>query len=144
MTARLNPTSDLGLQHVLENGLLILQGGSLPAVRREQILERLVQIFSEADRGAETLRSQKLMFAVQHQPAFERFSIFFRYLKDSESDVPKSLSEATEVLRQLQYGNVKNETQKSNLVKVIEKLLGGLRRERALTPLVSPKNISFS
>ena len=141
MTMQLASSKDLGLQHVLENGLALMRHQPLDdEARRIQVLDNLIQIFSEADRGSQALRSQNLLFAVEQRPEFERFALFFHYLEDTfGADLPSRLTEAAAVLIELRNGPVDDETKRGRAAELIESLLTALRQERALSPLNPPR-----
>ena len=80
MNFQLAPSEDIGLQHALENGLALIRRTPFDTARRVQVLNNLVEIFSEAAEGSKVLQPQNFLFAVEQRPAFERFSLFYRYL----------------------------------------------------------------
>lgn len=143
MRFEVDPSQDLGLQHVLENGLIVLRGGDMDEDRKGQVLNDLLDIVSEADRGSEALRAQSLTFALDERPAFERFTLFFRYLKDTAEDLPAQLSRARIVLEQLQQGaDVPSESRQA-LEDFLAAFLEALERERALAPLHMPRQFHY-
>ncbi len=145
MTTQLASSKDLGLQHVLENGLALMRHQPLDEARRIQVLDSLIQIFSEADRGAQALRSQNLLFAVEQRPEFERFALFFHYLQDTfGANLPSRLTETAAVLIELRVGPVDDETKHDRAAELIESLLTALQQERALSPLNPPRVYHYS
>jgi hypothetical protein len=145
MNIQTAPYRDVGLQHLLESGLSLLQHKPLEASRRAQVMDGLVQVFSEADKGATALRSQAAFWAASEAPAFERFSVFFRYLKDVPgSDALTELSEAKAALEAMKAGEPVEGEVKQRVENLINLLLNGLRKDRLSAPLIPPLEIKFS
>lgn len=146
MSPQLSPFRDTGLQHLLENGLRVLQQpADLPESRRAQVVDGLVQVFSEADRGGAPLRSQAALWSASDAPDFERFSVFFRYIKNGQLQDPLvELAEAKSAFESMKAGNKIDTATSGRLERLISLLLSGLRRDRVATPLVSPVEIRFS
>lgn len=147
MSPNLSPFRDIGLQHLLENGLRVLQHQtSLPDARRVQVVDGLVQVFSEADRGGAPLRSQASLWAASEAPDFERFSVFFRYIKDGpiQGDPLAELSEAKKSVEALKAGQGLDDAASERLESLIKLLLSGLHRDRVAAPLVPPMEMKFS
>lgn len=138
------PSRDIGLRHVLENGLALVKGGELSDQRRKQVLTSLVRIFSEADRGSQALGPRNLTVALDEQKAFDRFSAFYHYLFHTFGDeLPSRLSEAKVAITEIAETGTTDDLKKKRLEQVLKALLDSLRRERALTPLRSPKNYRY-
>ena len=109
-----------------------------------QVLDSLIEIFSEANRGSEALLAHNLLFAVEERPAFERFSLFFRYLNDSfGAELPNRLSEGVSVLTELRNGQIGDEAQRTRAEELIDNLLQALQRESALSPLDPPRAFHY-
>jgi hypothetical protein len=144
MSTALPASSDLGLQHVLQNGIKLIRKESFDPERRDSVLESLINIFSEADRGSAALTSHNLMFAVDEPPAFERFALFFEYLKDTLDDVPSHVTQAKNVLQSLRRGQTLDSSQAAELEGLLTQLLEALRRERARAPLIAPKEFLYT
>lgn len=144
MGVQLASSKDLGLKHVLENGLALIRDEPFDDGRRTQVLESLIKIFSEADRGSQVIQERNLLFAASDRPAFERFTMFFRYLKDSfGADLPARLSEAPIVLTALRDGCLDDEIQRARVGELIESILAAMEREIALMPLASPREFNY-
>lgn len=142
MNLQLEPSMDLGLQHTLEGGLALLRGEDLEEGRRGEILSRLIEMFSEASSGSQAIQAHNLVFAVEQGPAFERFTMLFRHLESSiGTEWPPRLAEAVTVLNQMSHGGLPEEADREKVSEVLQRLLISLRRERALLPLVSPREI---
>lgn len=140
----LDPSQDLGLQHVLRNGLAVLRGEDVAAERREKILDGLLDIVREADRGSEAMQTQSLAFALDQTPAFDRFSLFVQYLGDSVDDIGARLAAAKEVLEGLEgNGEVAPEARQS-VIDLLSQLVSALEQERALSPLTAPGEIDYN
>jgi hypothetical protein len=146
MSVQLAPSEDLGLQHVLENGLAVIEKKPIEgeASRRTQILDSLIEIFSEADLGSQALDAKNLMFAVEQGPAFDRFSLFFHYLQDVFGDeLCARLKEATAALTEIRNAMLHDEDRRRRTADFIQSLLAALHRESARLPLVSPNTFQY-
>lgn len=144
MEMQLATLIDLGLKDALRNGLAVIRGDTIEEARRAQVLDSLVQVFSEASRGSQVLATRSLLSATDDRPAFERFALFFRYLKDKyESDLPTRLSEAANALSDLRDGDLLDRVRRERVREMLENLLEALRRESALVPLVPPQDIHY-
>src|SRR5688500_9741592 len=91
---RLSP-GDIGLRHLLENGLHVAQGQDVEDAERQQVLDNLLRVFSEADRGSEAFGTHNLTPIVNEKRALKRFSSFYHLLRhDFGDEVPGRLGEA--------------------------------------------------
>lgn len=142
MRFELEPSQDLGLRHVLRNGISVLQGGE-PPQGRGRVLNGLLEIVSDAERGADALQAQNLTFALDNKPAFERFSLFVRYLNDTLADLPTRLAEAKETLKRVEAGENVELDHIQHVSDLLTKLLDALERERALAPLPTMRDYNF-
>jgi hypothetical protein len=145
MTFQLSPSRDVGLRQTLEGGLAIIRNqGAIDEARRNITLDRLLELFDEAASGSQAIESQNLLFATEQRPAFERFSVLFRYLHAAFGEtVSAQLSETKDTLAALRTCSP---TEKSNLEKaatVIEKFLSALQRGAAVAPLEPPREFRF-
>jgi len=143
MRFEVDAAQDLGLQHMLENGLAVLRGVELGAPRRAKVLRGLLEMISEADRGSAALRAQSLTSALEDRPAFDRFTLFFRYLKDTTEDLSGQLSTARAALEALDQGKELTPDQGATLEMLLSELLEALERERALAPLHTPREFHY-
>lgn len=138
------PSKDIGLRHVLENGLTLVQGGEFDEARREQVLQSLLRIFSEADRGSEALGVHNLTPALNEKRALERFSAFYHHLRHQFGDeVPGRLGDARAALADIIQEGATNVERTNCLEQVLTALLESIRKEMALTPLKPPREIVY-
>lgn len=139
MQIELAPSEDLGLRHVLEDGLAVLRSNTAAADRRDALLDRLIEIFSEADKGSRAAEARHFLFAIEQPVAFERFALFVRYLNDMLGpDLPTRLTEATGALKHLREHNVRQDQELDRAAGLIESLISAIRADAALQPLESP------
>jgi hypothetical protein len=143
MTLQLEPSMDIGLRHVLETGLSYV--GPKPVRNADnKILDSLVEIFAEAGRGSAVVQPPALLVGVGERPAFERFALFFKYLKDAFGDeLPRRLSETESILNGLRNNEAIDPAGRQRAADLIQKLLVAMRREAALSPLDAPKSIVY-
>ncbi len=137
------PSRNLGLRHILRNGLALLDGRET-AQDRSRVLGGLLEIVTDADRGSEALQEHSLTFALAERSAYERYSLFVRYLDDTVEDLPGRLSEAKSVLLSFE----RREAVAADRVGLVEDLLGrllrALERERALRPLTRVRDLHYN
>lgn len=144
MRFEMEPSQDLGLQHMLQNGVAILRGTNLGADRRQQVLDGVLEIVTDADRGCEALQEQSLAFARSDRPALERFSLFLSYVGDTDGNLSERLAEAKDVIQALVANDDVPQNQRNSVADLLESLVKALKRERALTPLPSPREIYYN
>lgn len=143
MSFRQQSSMDIGLRHVLEAGLHFVRKDE-PAEENRDVLKSLVEILSEAGRGSQVIQRRELLVGIEDRPAFERFSVFFKYLKDSlEGDLPSRLNEAVSVFDNVRHGRRVEVAERQRAAELVEKLLLAMRRDAALTRLVSPKTVVY-
>ncbi|MCB2083168.1 MAG: hypothetical protein KDD90_03835, partial [Sphingomonadaceae bacterium] len=126
----LEPSYDVGLRHALKNGVAILSGEDFDAGRREQVLGGLLELVSQADRGTEALQGNNFTFAMDEGVAFERLSLFLRYLSDTVENLGERISQAKGVLQGVGAGANVEQAQKELVVDLLNRLLDALERER--------------
>jgi hypothetical protein len=133
---------DIGLRHMLEAGLSLVEAQA-PQEEDSRVLESLVEIFSEAGRGSQAV--QQLLVGVEERPAFERFTLFFKYLKDAVGDdLPNRLSETANVFDSVKKKEAVEPERRAAAADLIQKLLTSMRREASLSRLSAPKSIVYS
>ena len=143
MALQLEPSMDIGLRHALEAGLSVV--GTQPATEVDtRVLDSLVEIFSEAGRGSQAVEQRELLVGLNERPAFERFALFFRYLRDAVGDdLPRRLSETASVFSEVKNRETVDPERRKQAADLIEKLLIAMRREASLSRLVAPKSIVY-
>lgn len=143
MALQLEPSMDIGLRYVLEAGLSAV--GAQPAAEVDtKVLDNLVEIFSEAGRGSQAVEQRELLVGVDERPAFERFALFFRYLRDAVGDdLPTRLSETASVFSEVKNREAIDPERRKRAADLIEKLLIAMRREAVLSRLIAPKSIVY-
>jgi hypothetical protein len=137
----MEPSHDLGLQHMLQNGVAALRGADLGAERQDRVLSGILQIVSDADRGCEALQQHSLTFARTERPALERFSLFLTYLGEAEGNLSKKLSDTKCVIQRLRDHTEVSQPERESAANLLAALLDALNRERLLTPLAAPQEI---
>lgn len=135
---------DIGLRFALEAGLSFVQPSADEVALDAGVLENLAEIFSEAGRGSEAVQRNQLLVEVGERPAFERFTLFFRYLKDAiGEELPARLSEAASVFEMIGKNEDVDVERRRRTAELIEKLLLSIRRETALSRPVAPQNFIY-
>jgi hypothetical protein len=143
MTLQIEPSMDIGLRHVLETGLSVVRPEQAVEVD-DKVLGNLIEIFSEAGRGSEALQQRDSLIGVDERPAFERFALFFRYLKGAVGDdLTNRLSETASVFTGVKNREPVDSERRQRAAELIERLLTAMRREAALARLVAPRSITY-
>lgn len=139
------PVTDLALKHTLQSGLALVKGQAMDEGRQHLVLQALVTIFTDAEKGSQALSTRNFFFAADEPPVIERFSLFFKYLHGSMGeDLSPRLSEAAVVLKGLEQNGAADIQAQGRVAQLIEDLLNGLAQESALTPLVSQKEFQLA
>jgi len=133
---------NLALRHILQSGVAALREEPMDHPHRTQVLQALVELFSDANRGSHAMGDQNFLLAVEASPAFERFVMFFRYLhKDIGSDLPNRLSEASATLAAARGAAPIDPDAKARVTALLEQMLKAMARDVALSPLRAPKEV---
>jgi hypothetical protein len=133
---------DLALRHILQSGVAALRGEPMTQDRRSQVLQALVEMFSDADRGSHAMGTQNFLSALEEPPAFERFVLCFRYLdKSIGSELPNRLAEASRTLAAAKVSAPINPDAKTRVTELLELMLQAMAREVVLNPLRAPKEV---
>ncbi|MES1974583.1 MAG: hypothetical protein WC804_06330 [Sphingomonas sp.] len=139
----MEPSRDLGLQHALRNGIALLDGRDT-GQDRGRVLDGLLEIVTEADRGSGALQEHSLTFALSERSAFERYSLFDRYLSGSVADLPHRLAEARDVLQRVGQDEAVPPVQTASVEDLLARLLSALERDRNLTPLATVRDVHYN
>lgn len=139
MDFQLTPAEDLSLQHLLENGLIVLSSSTLESGRRNRTLEGLSRIFSEADSASQALHAENVLFGVEQRPALESFSLVFHHLDPYFGEsLPGRLQETSNVFDKLKRRKPVGKASRDRARELIEKLLLAFDEERSRLPLDAP------
>jgi len=97
-----SPAASVGLRHVLEDGVAILDGRSLGASRAEFVIRDLASLLEQASKGGQFTKARRLFAPAADASAFEAFGLVFRYLRDAYGDdLNAKLENASLALRRL-------------------------------------------
>jgi hypothetical protein len=145
MVTRIEPWMDIGLRHALETGLaLVRPSPTQKSEPEERIIANLIEILSEARRGSQAVQRNELLTGVRERPAFERFALFFRYLRDTIGDeLPTRLEEAASVFEEVKQRKHVDPKRQERTAELIDNLLKSVRREAALSRPVAPRTIVY-
>jgi hypothetical protein len=75
-----NPSPSLGVLHVLEDTLAILQGKEIPAARRSFVLERSGALLKDATEGSTVAKTPQASVGPGNVRALESYALLHRYL----------------------------------------------------------------
>jgi hypothetical protein len=70
----------VGLRHVIEDGLAVLEGRKIDETRREFVVQDIRKLLAQALRGSEIASEPRLYLAESDRQAFGSFAMFGRYL----------------------------------------------------------------
>ena len=130
--------SELSLQHVLEDGLALTKG-QLSELQRQQVLEGIIEVFSEATQGASIVHNRALFIKAEEKSAFNIFSLVFSYLNHIYGDdLASELEKTKQVFENLEQGQDISDQSLSASSVFIEKFLDALRLQHRLVPPQAP------
>ena len=138
-----SPIRDLGLQHVLENALSILRSEAIADQRRAQVIESIIELLNEADKGSSILKSNSLAVSSNEGPALQSFSIFHKCLGQSQDVIESRLNEAKALMSDVASGRSPELAERKSVEALFAGLLAFIKRERSLIPLSSSKEYRF-
>lgn len=138
------PSQDLALRHALEAGLSLIADKPLSHSGHTETLRTLIDLLTDAKHGAAALSGHGMLFASERSSEFERFNLFYIYLQGTfGNELPTRIGEAATVLGSLERREEPNEGMRQRAFEFVQRLLSELDRERALQPLVQPREINY-
>lgn len=140
MPFMLSPTEDLGLRHVLESGLEIIRNKDACETRRAEIIDDLIEIFSQAQHASQVLQGQNLLAGIGQRTAFDKFSLFYTYLPELRDDLPRRLPKAIKDFQSLKDGYPESKTNET--ADLIEAFLAAMEQDMALSRPVVPSRFN--
>jgi hypothetical protein len=133
MTTQFGSASSVGLRHVIEDGVALLNQDQLGEARRKIVLKGLMDIFAGASRGSDVMQVQSLFARVSDKPAVEAFSLLFRYLNpEYRGDLPRRIEETLDVLKAISDNQQVDAPRLTHARQLLVSLLDAMRREVAL------------
>ncbi len=126
--------SEVGLEHVLEDGLALAEELPIEAERREIVLDGVLLIFDAATEGSELVQRNSLFIRADQKPAFETFEMIFKYLhSDYGDELPARIVETKDVFNSLRSNTHIGQDKLGRCAAFIKSFLEALRLKRALT-----------
>lgn len=114
----------VGLRHIVEDGIKILEGGMIAPQRREYVLSELKQMVEEARRGSQLVREHAWVVSPSERADFESFSIIDEYLESYASDeLERSLSDATRSFELAEAGKIVPDEERQATLEFLRDLL---------------------
>jgi hypothetical protein len=132
------PSMDPALRLTLVNGLAALKGQALDGLEPQKVLQRLEQLFGDANTAGSAMVQQNARFVFNNPHAFERYNLFFRYLRGAVQDLPNRLAEAHETVQALRLGQPVDKAALKRTIALAQALLTALQRERDATRFRAP------
>jgi hypothetical protein len=122
----------LGVLHVLEDALLLLRGGELPAARRDFVVSHSRELFSNAVEGSEISRTDHAPLEPIKWRALGSYSLVSRYLRDrSVRSDDKRLQQLASALHQLSSGDPIPEEVRTTSIRTLHMMCEQMSREMA-------------
>ena len=123
----------VGLKHVIEDGLAIIEGRPLGEARRNFVVHDLSELIDRAIRGSQIASQPTLFLGEDDRQAFGSFALIDRYLGAGRT--PSWLHQAPDALRVLERirkTEVPDQREKQAAVELLGALLSQLSAESAL------------
>lgn len=135
----------IGLRHVLEDGVTILEGGrELQATRRERVLENLYDFIDRAKSGAETTSRVSFIASAKHASAIDTYAFLFRNVDaETKADLTNRLTTTMKVISGLKTMTAVSGSEKTVAKEFLGGLLSRLKYESALHRYVSLDTSEF-
>lgn len=92
-----NTAANLGLRHVIEDGLAALEGTLSDNVRQRFVVDDLARLLEKAARGVQVTEGGQLFLQEGDVSAFEAYSLMFRYLSETYQNALKANIDSTSV-----------------------------------------------
>lgn len=143
MSIQVAPFKDPSLWSVLENGVAVLKGAEMAEARRALVLDCLLSMFSEAERGATAVANQNIFAASGDSAAIKQFSLFFEYLTPLGATLPERLAESHTLLRSMRQGNAPDPDGVRRTEEILTVLLDQLHKAAQSEPLVPMQEFSY-
>lgn len=142
MTLELDPSRDLGLQHVLRSSAAFLRGSRTDNDERDRLLSNLAELFVDAQKGSSISNLHGLSVSRSERYQLNRFGVFVKYLSSYREDVSELIAETSDILSQVKSGQA-SKSDKEKVAKLIDYFAEELRKDRALEPLAPPRVLAF-
>ena len=121
------PVPSLGLLHVLEDTLSILEGEKLEADRRAYVLKRSKTFLATAKRGYSISRQKSLFVERSKWPALESFNLLKTYLSVPATAAP--LKEVSDVLVRVGANKSVPKRERETAIKALRELCTSMARD---------------
>lgn len=132
MRTELALATNVGLRHVIEDGVSILDNTRVPPERRRFVLDDLIELLQEAVRGSELLGSSSLLVAGADRSAVDAISLLDRYLRnDSDAVLRDELKASAVAFTALRDGKSVSPSHRKQVVRFMRELLSTLERSES-------------
>jgi hypothetical protein len=129
MKTELVSASNVGLRHVIEDGLAILSNHQLSDERRTFVLADLADLLGQASRGAQLASSASFFVGGDDRVAFDAFSLLDKLNSEANELDKENLRASAAAFNALRTGNEVAMAEKRRAAVFLKKLLGSLERE---------------
>jgi len=121
--------SNVGLRHVVEDGLAILSNEKLAADRRRFVVRDLAELLNDALRGAQLANTTSFFVNAADRTAFDAYSLLDQLGQIAEQTDKESLKASAEAFVALRDGQTLQAKKKSTAAQYLKTLLGSLERQ---------------
>jgi hypothetical protein len=83
MDTSANSVALVGLRHVLQDGVALLEGRNLRQDRADFVVQDLADLLQRANRGAQITNEHQLLVTAADIKSFEIYALLFQYLNDA-------------------------------------------------------------
>jgi len=138
-------TATVGLRHVLEDGLAVLDERPVEAARRQYVVGDLAGLLEQAARGVKVTEGNHLFAHARDVPDFEAYSLIFRYLNESYRDtLAAKIAETCAAFRKLSLDQPVDPSEKGTARDFLDQMLRRLNRDRSYQQQPEPEAISLT
>jgi hypothetical protein len=139
------PGATVGLRHVLEDGVALLDRQHLENRRQGFVIQDLTNLLEQAAKGGKLTEGSGLFASAGDASAFEAYSLVFRYLRDAYAEaLATRLGEAYATFRKLSLRQPLQDPERAMARHFLDQMLVRLNGDEAYSDRVSPAWPSYT
>jgi hypothetical protein len=128
MNTEMAMQTGLGLRHVIEDGIAILNGEEFAPQRKAYVLNDLQSLFGQVVRGSELVHSPSLFVGRDERRAYEAFSLLDRFLPSNDNSLQETLKASVNTLTEITNGKNVASDKAQQLTNFLKVIVASLRR----------------